>query len=208
MPIALDVLCLVLLAVMAFRGYRRGLVASVLGAGRFFIAIILTVALTSPVAGLLNDHLINPPVYGYVNGRLVALADKTEGSAAELLESMPEILSNQLGDNVSAEGRLDTLVEEWSETISQSISGAVSSVIATVLLFVLFMLLLSLSIKLIAGLIHATPLASVDRILGLVLGLITGLGISVLAARLLTPALTALGKEAWVEASRLLSWLG
>ncbi len=199
-----DLILLGLLVFMAIRGYIRGFMESVLKSGRLLLSVILTLLLNKPVATLLNDKLINPPVYSMIHGKLSSLADKAEGSAGNLLASIPAALRQQLGDEVTATGSLDHLVEDWSETISQSISGAAAKIVAVILLFVAFMLLLTIVIKLLAGIIKASPLEKVDRILGLALGLLTGVALMLIAARLVAPIMVAVGQGELVESSFIL----
>ncbi len=209
MTYIVDIVLVGLLVIMAVRGCVQGFLKTILKSGRFFLAVLLTVALTSPVAALLNDNLINPPIYSAVNGKLTELADAAEGSADSLLESVPAFLKNQLGENISTTGKLEQLVDEWSETISQSISGAISTVLAVILLFVALMLLLTILIKILSSVIEKIKLLdTVNRVLGLVLGLLVGGALMLLAARVVAPILTALGQDALVDSSFILKLLG
>ncbi len=205
----LDILFLVLIVLFAIRGFIRGFVASILKSARFFLAVILAIVLTAPVAGLINDHVIHPPVYRFVNNKIESLADRAEGNGVALYENLPGLMKNQLDvESEDLAGSLDGYVTEWSETISQKISGGISGVIAVVTLFIVFMLLLSLVIKLVAGLIHAGPLATLDRLLGLGLGLVVGVAVVMLLAGFVSPILIAIGQEGMVESSFVLDLLG
>ncbi len=209
MSYILDLILVALLVIFAIVGYRRGFVASILKSGRFFLAVILTIALTNPVATLLNDNFINPPIYDAVSGKLTDVADSVKGNASDFYEEIPAILQGQLDDKMSeSEGDIDEAVEEWSQEISGKISWAVSKIIAVILLFVALMLLLSILVKILSAIVRATPLGGVDRILGLVLGLAVGVAMMLLVSRFVAPVLTAFGQGELVESSFLLDLLG
>ncbi len=208
MSYIIDLILLGLLIFFAIRGYLRGFLGSILKSGRFFLAVVLTVALTNPIAAIVDEKLINPPIYEAVNSKLTAIADTAGGSASRLLDSMPAILRNQLGEDITATGNLDRRVDEWSETISDKISFSIAKILTVILLFVALMLLLTILIKFLSAIIRATSLGKVDRILGLVLGLFVGIAVMLLASRFLAPILTAVGQEALVESSVLLRIFG
>ncbi len=209
MPSLLDILLLGLLAVFAIRGYRRGLVRSLVGIGRLVAAVILTVAVSSPVSQFLDDRLINPPVHDYVAERLTAVAARTEGGVAELYDALPAPLRAHLGESDMLFADMDTAVAHWTDTISRTVSGAVSSVLASVAVFILAWFGLTLGLKLLSGVIHAIPLvATFDRLLGLGAGLLAGVAVVAISARVLSPLLVALGRPEWVDASWLLQMAG
>ncbi len=205
MPTFLDCLLLALLIFPAIRGYRRGLVRSVLGVGRLLVVVLLTVALISPVADLLDKHLLSSPIKNAVGTRIDALVAQTEGGVEELYAALPASLRAYLTESDIAVPSVDAAAERWTDTISHAVSGALASVLSTLLVFVLASVALTFGLKLLSGIIHAVPIvAGLDRLLGLVAGVLTGVAIVALASRFLAPFLIAMGRPEWVEASWLL----
>lgn len=209
MPSLLDVLFLALFLLFVIRGYRRGLVHSLLGVGRLVLAVLLTVALATPVARLLDTAIIRPPVQTCVGERLTSLAARTEGGVAELYASVPSPLRAHLTVGDAAVANLDEAVTRWTDTVSRALSGAVATIFATVLVFLVALVTLPWLLRLLSRVVRAIPLVSgIDRLLGLTLGGVAGVAVVALFSRFIAALLVALGRPEWVEASRVLQLVG
>lgn len=209
MPSVLDVLLLALLVIFAVRCYRRGLVRSLIGIGRLILAVLLTVALSSPVAGLLEERIVEPSVRERVGERLSALAACTEGGVAELYEAIPSPLRAHLTKEDTTPWDVEVAVTRWTDRISHTVSHALASLLATVLVFLVAFVMLPWVLRLLSRLIRAIPLiAGLDRLLGLSLGLLGGIAAVALVSRVLFPLLVAVGRPEWVETSHILHLFG
>ncbi len=200
-----DILLIAAFGLLVLRGYLRGFIRSILGFGRLILAFLITVLFGSAFSGWLDQTLINPPVYKFVNGKLVALADQANGSMENLLGSMPDSFASHLGDEVGGvTGNIDATVEQWSHTISNGISGAIAAVVGTILLFVLSFLALTLLMIVISKIVSKTPFAGPDKLLGMAVGAFNGVIAVILLSKVLAPFLIAIGQRELVDASLLL----
>ena len=209
MPAFLDLLFVATVALFAVVGYRRGLVRSLAGVGRLILAVLVTVALSTPVSHLLDARVIHPPVQSYVGERLSAIAARTEGSVFELYAAVPTVLRAHLSEGDTAVLGLEAAVTRWTDTVSHAVSGALSSILATVLVFVIAFVTLPWLLGLLSRIVHAIPLVSgLDRLLGLALGGVSGIAAVALLSRVVAAFLIAAGHPDWAETPRILHLLG
>ncbi len=208
MLFVLDILFLIPPALLAVRGYRRGLMRSLLGVGRLIPAVLLTVVLSSPVSRWLDEKILYPPIHATVSTRLSAMAARVDWRVENLYASLPLSLRAHVPEAEAVSDDIGEAIAQWSDTAAQRISGAVAALLATVLIFAAAYFLLSLGLRLLSRILHATPLAGVDRVCGLGVGFLAGGTVAYLTARVLSAALLAIGRYAWVENSVVLRWLG
>ncbi len=204
MPHLLDLILIAVPVILAVRGHRRGLVRSVSGIVRLTAAVLLTVALTAPVARFLDNTFLYSPVRGHIGERLETLAEKTDGEVSDLYKKLPAPMRAHLNGRWEADADIQETVSDWSDTISRAISGALSRMLATVLVFLLISFALKFGLRMLSGIIHATPLAGVDRLLGLLSGVIAGVAAVWLLSCILSPFLVTVGRPEWAAESWLL----
>ncbi len=100
MPYVMDALFLGLFIFFAVRGYRRGLVRSLLGVGRLILAVLLTAALSAPVADVLEQRLFHSPIQDAVGEHAEAMVETAghavSGAIASLLATVTVFLAANL----------------------------------------------------------------------------------------------------------------
>lgn len=189
MNIVFDIVLIALFGFLLIRGYLKGFMKTILGFGRFVLAVIITLIFGAQFSGWIDVTFVNPPIYNAIYGKISEMASLATGSVDTFLADITEKYGNfidttslQVGDSV------DPLVESVSQSISGAISIVVSTIIGYILLFVLSFVLLTVVIFLVSKFAKLPVIGKVDKILGLVVGLVSGL----VAASLLGTVLYAI----------------
>lgn len=192
----LTVIVIILFALFALRGYRRGFVKSLAS----MISLILSIVLVNFATPYVTDFLkTQTPVYDYILKKCEDMfsvqdigAGKTDGSARDLTGEtggaektlqeqiinglpIPRVLRNLLKNNNTPEYYKQLAVSSFSEYVPKYMAGLVLSIcsfVATFLLVISFIWLAVMTLDMIANLpiIHG-----INQMLGLALGFFQGL---------------------------------
>ncbi|MCL2354338.1 MAG: CvpA family protein [Oscillospiraceae bacterium] len=127
MWILVDLVIVLLIALFAFVGYKRGLIKASIGILAFFIAIIIALVLYRPVAGFLMN---NTGIGNSVQGRLVSsiLPEGTDPDDPVIIE-----------DNVGGIVR-NTVSDAYETTVNTFASALAVQIVEIIVLLVIFMI--------------------------------------------------------------------
>ena len=210
MQLAIDLILLAIFGLLAFVGWRRGFIRTILSLGRLVLSFLLTLALGPAVSEWVDRTFVYPPVYESIHAKFTALASEAaataQGGVDALVQKIPAALKGYLDlEAVDPSADLYALADDWSVSVAGSISGVIAKVAGYVLLFAVSFILLTLAIFLTGKMVdHIRFVRTVDRLLGLILGSISGCVAVLLISAVLGALLSVTGQETVVESSFML----
>lgn len=195
---SLDLILLVFLFLVAWRGFRDGFIRSVIGLAGFIMALGVAYHYYQPLTAFLNQtwHLqdkLQPLLSGLI---------KLPAPVAQLpLQSLPTGQIITLGHQMGLPQGWLAALQGWSAnsttTLGEVLNNLVSKGLVQGLVFLLLLLIgkyiLGLAAGLLTGLVNFGPLGAANRLAGLALGLVEwGIYVAGFLA-LLTPLQMLLG---------------
>lgn len=178
MNIVIDLILIGIILLCIYLSAKRGFVKVLIETVGFVAAIILAFTISSPLADITYDKIIEPPM---IEAASNAVGENTETSA---LEALPGFIVNSFGDEISVfTEKIDQNLSQGTETAVRTASQQVVKPIATKLLGLLFtailFLLLLVVVKFLAkflnGIFSFSIVGNLNRTLGGVIGIIRGI---------------------------------
>ena len=216
---ALDIGGLVILALCAIIGYRRGLVRTVYRLVSFALALFLAVRLHPYVTRALRNSFI----YEGIRGRIARSANfdavfatyaQNGGAAQEsnMINAlpMPQPMRNLLYNNNTPDMRELLRVDTFEDFIAGFFANIVLNVISMVLVFLLVIVILNVIGRALKIVDWIPVVASFNRVGGLVAGLLIGVGIGWLGLTIITMFFSSGGNNAiygLLEGSAVARWI-
>lgn len=178
MSITLDILVIIIVAVFAFLGYKKGIARTVISIIGTVISSVLTMILSNPIAEAIYFGGFNKTIIDKVNDASALLKRSGTGTLMEkILETMPDFVSNSLpGFNIS-KADLSAAAANSPQKVEELLRPIVISfisLIVSIVLFVLISIIVKVVSKFIADRIDDWALGTVNKFLGAVVGIIEG----------------------------------
>ena len=164
MGIIIDIILVAILILSTFLGYKKGLVK--LGAKLFagIIAIVVTLILYRPIAGII---IKNTPIEANLKNAIITNASKTVENNKE--ENDKNKISTQVTNQVAEQVKNEILPQE-AEKIAQGVIFAITGI----LLFIIVKIALSIVITLLDFVANLPILKQFNDVGGLAYGLVRG----------------------------------
>lgn len=182
MSLAIDLILILIILICILISAKRGFVKVLVETVGFIAAIIIAFTISSPLADMTYDKIIEPPV---IKAAVNAVGESSEHEA---WNALPEFLTN------SDSAFFGTTVNSFTEKIKENISSGVESAVKTasqeivkpvaakllsllfsvILILVLFIVVKFLA-KLLNGLFSFSIVGKLNRTLGGVLGGVRGI---------------------------------
>lgn len=178
MHFVLDFILLVILALSAFAGWKKGALASLISLAGGIAAIALALFLTAPISTFVAETFVEPAIQAPVSEAIGAYAEE-HGGISSLLHSPPEALI-KLFETLG----VDTVpFFQDNSTTAATLAGAIAKPLAKTVsyaaTFLVLFIVLSVAVKILISLakkFNGVPvLGKANRAVGLVLGLVKGL---------------------------------
>ncbi len=202
------VLDLILVAIAVFiiiKGWRRGLVKSIIGLVCDAVAIVVAYALTPTVAEWLCKSVFLEKISASIDATVRSAASTSAGTdVSQFLSKIPETLAGML-EKFNIEGESfqnfikgmketgDEAVNKVSDFIAKPTAYIISNAIAFILIFIVALILLRLISKLILLLFKAPIIRTADRTAGLIFGIVNALIVVWVLSLALKAGVNALG---------------
>ena len=213
MNYVLDILLIAIAAFIIIKGWRRGLVRSVIGLVCDAVAVVVAYALTPTVAEWLCKSALLEKISAGIDATVrSAAATPTGTDVSQFLSKIPETLAGMLEKfNIGADsfkdfvrGLKDTgdeAVEKVSEFIAKPTAYIISNAIAFILIFIVALILLRLISKLILMIFKAPVIRTADKTAGLIFGIINALIVVWVLSLAISAGVEALGScvPSWFE---------
>lgn len=164
MVLLLDILCVLIIWVMAAKGYKKGLVKGLFGVLSFWISGVVTAIIYKPA----SEFIMGIP---FVNEQMLVLGEK-----------ISDLLNVQVEDGISnLPIWLYDVAHKTSETANTAVSNAVVTTIINIFCIVVIYLLVKVAFGLFEGvfnLIMKLPVLNfINRVGGMICGIITSVAV-------------------------------
>lgn len=201
MHFIIDAILIAVFVLTVIHYFRIGFIKALFSVCKFFVSIIIALALASQVGATISEKAVYTPIYNAVNKEVEGIAEGLGQNAdiSELVSKLPGSVTNLI---ISSEG-IDqsllnsTISEETIKGISANIAGKISSVISNIIAFLILFIVSLLVLTIIAFILDKICklpiLKQTNKILGLCFGLIGGVFNVLFACTIITLVLHMIG---------------
>lgn len=199
----LTVIILLIFAISALRGYRKGFIKSLASMASIVLSVVLVNFAVPHVTDFLKTHTA---VYDYITERCeqaFSVSDSADrlrlpegalgGSAGslvqtELIESLPlpYVLKKMLKENNTQQYYTGLAVNSFAEYVPKYLAGLILNIVSFVATWVLVIAMIWLAVRTLNTIAGLPILNGINRALGLALGLLQGLIIVWIAFLMIT----------------------
>ena len=202
-----DIIFLVIICLLTFSGYRRGMVSSLMSLLSFVLAAVVAIGVSRWLSPVVYDSFVGPMVINAVEDSLESLSQQEGFEAAnKAVMAIPAVLLAVLQQFDYTAPRLTEYLLEVQEEGSFGLPQAVSVIlrspatgIITCILFVLFFIVFLIIFQIIArklgGKIRIPLLSLADSLIGAGLGFVEGVIVVFLLATLIWVALPFISSD-------------
>ena len=201
MSIAIDLILIAVILFFVLTSARRGFVKVLIETAGFIAAVILAFTVSTPLAELTYDKIIEPPV---IEAAVNAVGESAEHEA---WNALPDFLINSensfFGTTVNSFTEKITTnigdgVEEAVKTASQEVVKPVAAKLIGLLYSVILIIVLSIVVKFLAKIINKlfsfSFVGNINRTLGGIVGFVKGTIIAVVICAVVSLILSFTGK--------------
>lgn len=203
MVIILDLILVAIIIVSVIISAKRGFVKVFVETVGFVAAVILAFTISTPLAEVTYDKIIEPPV---VKAAVNAVGESAEHEA---WNALPEFLMNndffgeeintftqKISENI-AEGT-ETAVKTASQEIVKPIAVKIFGLLYSVILVLVLSILVKFLAKLINGMFSFSVVGTLNRTLGGVLGAVKGIIIAIVICMVISLIISFTGKPLFI----------
>ena len=188
MPYILDAIVIVIIAITAIVGYRRGFIRTIIQLAGCIVAFILALSLSNVVSTVVYDGVLREGLRekietiwtdAVVDGAAHTLTEQTES----VIQTLPEFVQSALDAQSIAQGIRDSVGNDHTGTavadyfvdeLIRPVMMAVIRFIAFLILFLVLMLVIRLLEKLLKPITKMPLIRQTDGLLGATIGLVKG----------------------------------
>lgn len=184
-----DLIVLLIIALVAFLGYKRGFVKTSFRMLSFIIAIVLSLLLYKPVANYIRE---NTNVSEWLIQTISSKDDKKELQEIEQNENITseeeindvtneeenkdiENMLEDLPQNIKEYIGVNETINQAKEQVMQKIVDTIINVMSLILVYIIVKLALGIVCFILDGIMQIPLLKQINEILGLILGIILGI---------------------------------
>lgn len=186
MSTMLDVLVILLVAVFAILGFKKGIAKTAVSIVGTIIASVLSMFLSTPIAEAIYQGGFKTALTEKIENAMKLFMQSGQGSLVEsIMKTMPKFVNNSLKSYGISTQQLNSAAGKGAAQVEQLIRPIIISfisVIVSIVLFVLLMVIIKLISKFIVNAIDDSALGGVNRFLGAVVGIIEGFVIVLVVA--------------------------
>lgn len=186
MGLVIDLILALIILVCVIISAKRGFVKVFIETVGFVAAVFLAFTISSSLANMVYDKIIEPPI-------VTAVAQNGTESAQEVVDktfkSLPAFINNSLYDfsekinegiSTNLQQDIEVTVKNASQQVIKPIITKILGLIFSVIIFVLLLIIVKLLARIINKLFSFSIVGTANRFLGGTLGLIKGLIFAVL----------------------------
>lgn len=225
MPYILDAIVVVIIAVTAIIGYRRGFIRAIIQLVGCIAAFVLALSLSNTVSSMVYDGMLRDGLHEkietawnetVVEGAAQTLTEQTEA----VLDTLPQFVQNALdtetitqdiqssvGNDQTGAAVADYLVED----LIRPVMVAIIRFVAFLILFAVLMLVIRLLEKLIKPFTKLPLVRQADGLLGAAVGLVKGVMFALVAVTVMqliaTGTTTGLFSQENLDNSMVAGWV-
>lgn len=178
LSMTLDVLVIIIVAVFAFFGYKRGIARTLVSIAGTFLSTLLTMLLSNPIAQAIYFGGFKNTIIEKVNDAMALMKTSGETTLREkILDELPDFVADSLpGFNIS-NAQLADAASKSSQQVEELIRPIVISFISLIVSFVLFAVfsvVVKVAAKFIADRIDDWAGGIINQMLGAAVGIVEG----------------------------------
>ncbi len=199
MSYILDAIVVIVIAVTAFIGYRRGFIRTIIQLAGCIVAFILALSLSNTVStmvydGLLRDNLHEKIETVWTETAVEGAAQTLTEQAEAILDTLPEFVQTTLDTETITQGIHDSVGNDQTgvavadylvDDLIRPIIVAVIRFVAFLILFAILMFVIRLLEKLLKPLTKMPLVRQTDGLLGAVVGLVKGIVFALVAVTIM-----------------------
>lgn len=196
MSTALDILVIIIVAVLAFLGFKKGIAKTGVSIAGTVLASVLTMFLSNPIAEAIYRGGFRTTIIEKTEDATKLFKQSGKGSLIEsILKTMPKFVNYSLSNFGISQKQLSSAASKSPEEVEKLIAPIVISFISVFVsigLFILLSVIIKLVSKALCAAIDDSYLSTINRFFGGVVGIIEGFVIVIVAAfviRITTPHL-------------------
>ncbi len=186
MSTALDVLVIIIVAVFAILGFKKGIAKTVVSIIGTILASALTMILSNPIAEAIYQGGFKTALVEKIGDAIKLYKQSGQGSLVEsIMKTMPKFVNNSLSSFGVSTQTLNSAAGKSAEQVEQLIRPIIVSFISvfvSIFLFIILTIIIKLISKLIVNTIDDSVVGGVNAFLGAVVGIIEGFVIVILIA--------------------------
>lgn len=183
MSIVLDLIVIAIILIFALISAKKGFVNVVVEVAGIIAAIILTFTISTPLASITYDKIIEPPIINAVSKEAVS---NTEDTVQTVWEALPDFItrnaerlnlnSEQLTETVTDDmsGSAQAAVQSASQNMIKPVAVKISGLIYSVILMVVLLIAVKFLARIINRLFSFSIVGKANRTLGGIVGLLKG----------------------------------
>lgn len=186
MGTALDIIVIVIVAIFAFLGYRKGLAETGVSVAGTIISTILTMALSTPIAEAIYKGGFRMTILEKAQDATKLFKQSGQGNLGQsILKTMPKFIGNSFSGFGVSNDKFAEAAAKGPEQVEQFLAPIVISFISVFVsigLFIVLFIVVRVLSKVIGNTIDVFGAGGVDSFLGAVVGIIEGFVVVVLIA--------------------------
>lgn len=181
MSVILDIAVIAVVVSLAFTGFRRGLINSVVDFAGMIVAMVAASLISASVSVMIYNQFIMDRIIDSVNQALQTLPSTAAlpQQAEQIISSLPSYASNALAimdiDANNLFSYLDTSIlsiPQAVESLIRPVAIKVITAVVTVILFIIFMVIINLICKIITKAVNIVGLSTVNKLGGAAFGVV------------------------------------
>lgn len=182
-----DIITVALFAFMLWKAWKDGFFKTLMHLISWFLALVLAIALATPVANWIFDTFIRTNMTTEIANQLESASSvgsflsAWDAKLAEFPEAVQSFLqsggmgsSGSILESLTAEGTDFEIATQLVDTVIAPLATLLISLVCMIVLFVILTFLLSIVANVLSKIFRLPVLKQIDKTLGLVLGILQG----------------------------------
>lgn len=189
MGLELDIMVIIVLAVFVVIGFRKGIAKTVVSVVGTFVASLLSIALSNPIAEGIYNSVIKTSLIEKIE-EAMKMSDQTgSGSLVDnILKTMPDFVNKSLFNFGISTKEISSAISHGASAVEEMLSSIIVSFISifvSLCTFIILMVIIKLVGRIICSFIDDTAIGTVNRFFGALVGLLEGFAVVIVIAFLI-----------------------
>ncbi len=182
----LDVLVIIVVGIMAFIGFRKGIAQSVVSVIGTVVAAVMTMFLSNPVAEAIYSGGFKTTLVEKIGDAMKLYKQSGKGNLVEnIMDTMPKFVINSLKSFGVTSSQLNSAANVSPEKVEELLHPIIVSfisVFSAIFLFIILLIIIKIISRFIVSAIDDSAISFGNQFLGAVLGIVEGFAIVIVAA--------------------------
>lgn len=167
MNVVIDVLLLLIIALGAYLGIKRGFIASVARPVKFFLCLIISFSLSAPIGSAIIQPIVEEPLTNQISDFIEERASGEDAEDAEL-PTLLRVAASLMDVDIEGLTGTEDYADALADKIALPVVKLIASVSAFILIYFLMRLLLNIGFKMLNSMFDSGVAGAVNKTLGCV----------------------------------------